>query len=83
MSTHNYALGVEMLVSRDWFSQVEPKLIRREDGGWLAVTPKGSPLPIGVAAWSAEDARNAFVRALREWGMLLDEPLQNAKTPLQ
>ncbi len=72
-----------MQLSREWFTKVEPRLIRREDGGWLAVTPVGAPLPIGVAAWTAEDARSAFVRALREWGLLLDEPLQNTVTRLQ
>lgn len=66
-----------MLVSEEWFSQVEPKLLRREDGGWLAVSPPGAPLPIGVAAWSVEDARNAFVRELKAWKALLDEPLQD------
>ncbi len=69
-----------MLVSPEWFAQVEPRLIRREDGGWLAVSPQGAPLPIGVVAWTADDARSAFVRALREWRALLDEPLQNTVT---
>lgn len=68
-----------MSVSQDWFATVEPKLLRREDGGWLAVTPPDAPLPIGVAAWSVEDAKNAFVRELRAWKALLDEPLQNVK----
>jgi hypothetical protein len=72
-----------MELSRDWFTQVEPRLIRREDGGWLAVTPPGAPLPLGFAAWTAEDARQAFVRGLREWGALLDEPLQNAVMALK
>ena len=57
------------------FAQIEPQLLRREDGGWLAVSPDNALLHIGVAAWSADDARNKFVRELREWRRLLDEPI--------
>jgi hypothetical protein len=61
------------------FDQVEPTLLRREDGGWLAVSPPNAPLLIGVAAWSADDARDRFVRAAREWTALLDGQTQNVK----
>lgn len=49
----------------------EPKLIRRENGGWLAVSPPGVQPSIGVVGWAAEDAKNAFARAWREWQQLL------------
>lgn len=61
------------------FAQIEPTLLRREDGGWLAVSPPDAPLHIGVGAWSAEDARNRFVRELREWRLLLDAPAKDAQ----
>ena len=48
-------------------TQFLPRLLRREDGGWLAVSPDDAPLRIGVLAWSAEDARDRFDRELREW----------------
>lgn len=48
-----------------------PKLLRRDDGGWLAVSPDDAPLHIGVSAWSADDAREKFGRELREWIALL------------
>ena len=63
-----------MTVSNGSFAQIQPQLLRREDGGWLAVSPDDAPLHIGVAAWSADEARNRFVRELREWRRLLDEP---------
>ena len=66
------------MVPKDWFASVTPKLLRREDGGWLAISPKGAPLPLGVAAWTAEDARNAFAREIRAWKALLQEPARTA-----
>lgn len=66
------------MVPREWFSQVAPKLVRREDGGWLALSPPGAPLPLGVAAWTAEDARNAFAREVRAWEVLLEEQPRTA-----
>ena len=63
------------MIQLEWFDRVTPRLLRREDGGWLAVTPKGSPLPIGVAAWTAEDARSAFAREVKAWEALFkDQP---------
>ncbi len=67
-----------MSSSSDRFARIEPQLIRRENGGWLAVTPIDAPVPIGVTAWSADEARNQFVRALREWAALLDTQTQDA-----
>lgn len=46
---------------------IAPRLLRRDNGGWLAVAPKGAPFRIGVAAWSAEDARRRFEREMAEW----------------
>jgi hypothetical protein len=41
---------------------VEPVLIERRCGGWLAITPRGWPLGIGVTA----DTRDAAVMQFRE-----------------
>lgn len=65
------------MVSTVGFDRIDPVLIGREDGGWLAVSPANAPLHIGVAAWSADDARNRFVRELREWKALLDGPTED------
>jgi hypothetical protein len=55
------------------FDQISPTLRRCENGGWLAVAPDESPVRIGVFAWSADEARNRFARARKEWGLLLEE----------
>jgi hypothetical protein len=65
------------------FDQTEPTLLRREDGGWLAVSPPNAPLHIGVAAWSADDARDRFVRAAKEWAHLLDGQSQDGEMALK
>ena len=62
-----------MITSREWFDRPEPVLLRREDGGWLAVSRGDAPLRIGVAAWSAEDARNRFAAESRAWRALLEQ----------
>ena len=69
------------MVSTISFDQIQPDLLRREDGGWLAVSPPDSPLHIGVAAWSVDDARNRFVRELRAWRALLDGQTEDEKMP--
>jgi hypothetical protein len=48
-------------------SVAPPVLIRRENGGWLAVAAPGAPFRIGVAAWSADAARDRFDKEMREW----------------
>jgi hypothetical protein len=48
-----------------------PRLIRCEYGGWLAVSPPGAFVSIGVFAWSADDARDRFHREMQEWRELL------------
>ena len=68
-----------MIASTGEFAQIQPRLLRRANGGWLAVSPPEAPLHIGVAAWSADDARSSFVRELKAWCLLLDEQAQDAK----
>jgi len=48
---------------------IQPDLFRRACGGWLALSPKGATLKIGVAAETAEEAtekfRSAFERSIQ------------------
>lgn len=55
------------------FDNSSPLLRRCQNGGWLAVAPDESPVRIGVFAWSADEARNRFVKAHSEWRLLLVE----------
>ena len=61
-------------LTQEWFDTVEPNLVRRKNGGWLAISPPGSPLGIGVEAWNVENAKNRFRRELLEWHTLLSAP---------
>jgi hypothetical protein len=53
--------------------QLNPRLIRRENGGWLAVSHANDIVHIGVVAWNVDDARNKFARRRREWDVLLEQ----------
>lgn len=61
-----------MMSSDVWFQHTAPLLSERASGGWLAASPNGSPLAIGVVANTAEEARERFAWALREWAALAD-----------
>lgn len=54
----------------DALYQVKPRLIARECGGWLAVTPRGWPLAVGVRADTEEAAASEFVAALKRWAAI-------------
>ena len=60
----------------DALYQVKPRLIARKSGGWLAVTPRGWPLAVGVRADTEEAARDAFAAALKRWAAI--KPLELA-----
>lgn len=48
--------------------RVRPVLMKRaRDLGWLAVTPKGWPLSVGVDGKTALDARRKFAAAMLRW----------------
>lgn len=49
---------------------VEPKLVERACGGWLAITPRGWPLSVGVCGVTLEAARNDFAAALSRWSAI-------------
>ena len=53
------------------YGKIEPKMARRECGGWLATAPRWSPFRIGVTAPTEAEAREAFSRAVVRWGEIL------------
>jgi hypothetical protein len=55
------------------YDQVEPRLIRRANGGWLAVSGPGAPIGIGVEGDTADEARECFRRELAAWTALSDK----------
>ena len=59
---------------RDRVSEsVEPKLVSRACGGWLALTPDDMALKFGVCAPTEGAARKAFARSLAAWDKLGEE----------
>lgn len=53
---------------------VEPLIVARQCGGYLAISPKHARFKIGVTAKSAEEAATLFSDTYREWEALLIEP---------
>lgn len=51
----------------DGFAQIQPTMLRRLSGGWLAVSEAGSTLCIGVAGDTEEEARTKFHHAVEAW----------------
>ncbi len=49
---------------------VEPVLIERHCGGWLAITPQGWPLGIGVTAETKADAEKKFREELERFSKI-------------
>jgi hypothetical protein len=50
---------------------IQPDLVRRTTGGWLAIAPKGAKFPIGVTAPTAEEAQERFRSSYESWVSLL------------
>lgn len=50
---------------------VEPDLVERACGGWLAVTPRGWPISVGVTATSRDAAALEFKAALARWAAVV------------
>lgn len=46
---------------------IDPDLIKRECGGWLAVTPPGVPLRLGVEAADERAAIAAYHKERERW----------------
>ena len=47
--------------------EVSPHIVPRECGGWLAVTPRGSALQMGVTADTETEVRAKFCESLARW----------------
>jgi hypothetical protein len=54
-------------------SEINPDLIRRFGGGWLAISPKGAFLSIGVTAKTEYEARQKFGLTYKNWLEILKE----------
>lgn len=54
----------------DEIESVEPVVVRRQIGGYLAVSPTDAPLRIGVEGANESEARENFKHALDAWGAL-------------
>ena len=52
-------------------SKINPLVVARDCGGWLAAAPQWSPLRIAVTAETEESARTAFALAWAQWLELL------------
>lgn len=52
---------------------VGPVLIERRCGGWLAVTPRGWPLAIGVTAETKAEAEQKFRDELKRFSEIREQ----------
>jgi hypothetical protein len=46
---------------------IDPKVIKRVRGGFLALSPRNAPLKVGAVATTEEDAREAFAAVVTSW----------------
>ena len=53
---------------------VGPVLVERRCGGWLAVTPQGWPLGIGVTAETRAEAEKRFQEELKRFSEIQEQP---------
>lgn len=51
----------------EYLRHMEPELISRECGGWIAIAPKGAAIRIAVTAVSETEARREFALSLECW----------------
>jgi hypothetical protein len=60
-----------MAFRKEDVAQIRPDVARTAWGGWLAVSPKWSPVRIGVVAATQSKAADAFRHALGCWAEAL------------
>lgn len=48
-------------------THIQPRIFPRDCGGWLAVSPSHSPIKIGIAGTSEEDARVKYHESMAKW----------------
>lgn len=51
---------------RETFPQT-PTLVKRRNGGWLAISPRSEPLKIGVTAGTQSAAAALLAERIAEW----------------
>jgi hypothetical protein len=56
-----------MAIEPETVTALEPQLIERRTGGWLAVTDDTSPVQVGVVGDTEAEARQRFREALARW----------------
>jgi hypothetical protein len=58
----------------EYLRHVEPELIPRECGGWIAIAPRGAAIRIAVTALSEPEAREKFANSMGCWVENLSRP---------
>jgi hypothetical protein len=56
------------------FDGIRAVTMPRQCGGWLAVTPLGAPVRVGVSSSTEDGARAALSDALEKWAAILATP---------
>lgn len=56
-----------MSIQAETVTTLEPQLIERRGGGWLAVTDDDSPVRVGVVGDTEAEVRERFREALARW----------------
>jgi hypothetical protein len=64
-----------MAIQPETVTMLEPRLIERRNGGWLAVTEDDSPVRIGVVGATEAEARERFREALARWRAAYERPV--------
>ncbi len=65
----------------DWL-KIEPELMQRRCGGWLAGSPSHVPLRFAVTADTEAEARDKFRSSLDSWVSLLTHPTEQTATSI-
>ena len=63
----------------DKFRDIQPHITSRVSGGWLAATPQGAVLSIGVTGDTEQDAKKRFYDTLDKWAQCIND--DEAKPP--
>jgi hypothetical protein len=53
-------------------ARIEPDLVRRSCGGWLAIAPLNTPIRIAVTAQTPEKAVEKFLFTFKRWVEILE-----------
>lgn len=56
--------------------QIKPRLMPREGGGWLAVSPGWARFSVGVVAPTENEAIHKFCTVYGRWVSIVDDTVQ-------